>query len=83
MFCDNEVSVVVLSTGRSRDPFLQACLHEICFLSASFKVEIKVVHLPGVDNCIPDLLSRWDKSDTYRDKCNQLITDLITSEDVR
>lgn len=57
--CDNEASVTVLNTGRSRDPFLQACLREISFLAAKFRFELKAVHLPGALNRLPDLLSRW------------------------
>ena len=58
--CDNEASVTVLNTGRSRDPFLQACLRELAFVTARFEVEIRGNHVPGVTNRIPDALSRWD-----------------------
>lgn len=59
IFCDNNTSVIVLNTGRTRDKFLQACLREICLLAANNEFEIRTVHLPGVENRIPDILSRW------------------------
>ncbi len=31
--CDNEVSVIVMNTGRSNDPFMQACLIELACVS--------------------------------------------------
>ena len=58
--CDNQVSVIVLNTGRSRAPFLQACLREICFLAARYEFELRATHIAGVSNRIPDLLSRWE-----------------------
>ena len=68
LFCDNFTSVIVLNTGRSRDPFLQACLREICFLAAKLEFEVRAVHLPGVQNRLPDLLSRWELGGNHRKK---------------
>lgn len=58
--CDNMVSVRVLNSGATRIAFLQACLREICFFAALNNCEIKANHISGVNNRIPDLLSRWD-----------------------
>ncbi len=60
IYCDNLVSVTVINSGRTRDSFLQNCLREICFLCASFECQVRAIHLPGVDNRFPDMLSRWD-----------------------
>ena len=57
--CDNSAAVEVLNKGKTRDPFLQACLREIEFVAANGEWEIRARHIPGVDNRIPDLLSRW------------------------
>ncbi len=57
--CDNDASVVVMNSGRTRDVFMQACLRELEFAAASYQFEIKGVHIPGVSNRIPDALSRW------------------------
>ena len=35
ILCGNLSSVVVVQTGRARDPFLQACLRELVFLQAT------------------------------------------------
>ena len=48
-----------LNKGKTRDPFLQACLREIEFVAANGECEIRARHIPGVDNKIPDLLSHW------------------------
>ena len=77
--CDNQVSVRVMTTGRSRDPFLQACLREICFLAAIHELEIRAVHLAGVTNRLPDLLSRWDLSERVRAEFRNRTSHLVTS----
>ena len=76
LFCDNEASVIVLNSGKSRDQFMQACLREICFLAASFEFEFRCVHLPGVDNRLPDHLSRWSSAEHRRRFCE--LTNHIT-----
>ena len=58
--CDNEATVWVINSGRSRDPFMQACLRELCFVCAKGQFEVWAEHIPGVSNRLPDLLSRWD-----------------------
>lgn len=68
LYCDNYASVLTLNTGRSRDPFMQACLREICLLASIHEFEIRAVHLPGVTNRIPDFLSRWDLSPAMQEK---------------
>ena len=80
LFCDNEASVTVLNTGRTRDPFLQACLREICFFAARFECELKAVHLPGTDNRIPDLLSRWELGTKAREEFRSRTCHLSTVE---
>jgi hypothetical protein len=57
--CDNQVTVYVINTGKSRNFCLQCCLREICFLAAVHEFEIRAVHIAGIDNCLADMLSRW------------------------
>ncbi len=64
--CDNSASVEVLNKGKTRDPFLQACLREIEFVAGLGEYEIRARHIPGVDNRLPDLLSRWHKGPEYQ-----------------
>lgn len=58
--CDNEAAVTVVNTGRSRNPFMNSCLREICYFAALHEFEVCAVHIPGVSNHFADLLSRWD-----------------------
>jgi hypothetical protein len=57
--CDNQVTVYVINTGKSRNSCLQCCLREICFLAAVHEFEIRAVHIACIDNCLADMLSRW------------------------
>lgn len=66
--CDNMVSVQVINSGRTKDAFLQNCLREILFIAAEHEIQVKAVHLAGVDNRIPDMLSRWEISSQARDQ---------------
>ena len=63
VFCDNSSAVTVLNSGSTKSTFLNDCLRELWFYAAKFELFITAVHLPGVDNHLPDLLSRWDKGD--------------------
>ena len=78
LYCDNYTSVIVINTGKSKDVFLQSCLREICYLSACLECEFRAVHLPGASNRLPDLLSRWELSDTHRQKIFKATSHLPT-----
>lgn len=64
--CDNEAVVHLINSGKARDLVLQAGLREICMLAADHQFELLAKFLPGVQNRLPDLLSRWGKGETYR-----------------
>ena len=68
MLCDNLSSVVVVQTGRAREPFLQACLRELVFLQARWECQVRMQHIRGEENRLPDLLSRWDLDPKYREE---------------
>ena len=57
-FCDNMAVVQVVGSSKTKDPFLAACIHNICLISASFDIQIDIKHVPGKKNAIADLLSR-------------------------
>jgi hypothetical protein len=59
VLCDNLSVCITLKTGKSRCPFLQSCLREICYFAAINEFEIKAQHLPSEHNRIADHLSRW------------------------
>ncbi len=60
--CDNMVSVYLINTSRSRDPWMQACIRELWYLAAMYSFELKATHIQGVNNRLADHLSRWDLS---------------------
>lgn len=80
--CDNMVSVRVLNSGATRIAFLQACLREICFFAALNNCEIKANHISGVNNRIPDLLSRWDLDIKYKNQFVMLTKDYDLLEEI-
>ena len=78
--CDNEVSVVVINSGRTRDKFLQACLRELHFIAAVHEFEIRGIHIPGILNRIPDALSRWSLGPQYEAEFTALVGSQGASE---
>jgi hypothetical protein len=68
VLCDNSATVSVINTGRAWEPFLQACAREIVFLACKCEFELKAVHIRGVDNRLPDYLSRACLDPKYMDK---------------
>ena len=60
ILCDNSASVSVLNSGRCKDPFMLATLREIQFVAANGGFEVRAQHIAGVDNRLPDMLSRWN-----------------------
>ena len=62
--CDNQVTVTVINTEKSRNQFLQS-LKELLFVAARHEFEIRAVHILGEENRAADLLSRWHLSEFY------------------
>ena len=48
---------MVMNTSRAYDSFLLGCSREFEFVAAKWEFEMKAVHIPGVENLIPDALS--------------------------
>jgi hypothetical protein len=71
--CDNEASVIVMNSGRSKDPFMQACLRELAFVSARYQVEVRGEHVAGISNRIPDALSRWSLDPKYSEEFGLMV----------
>ena len=65
IYCDNLVTVNAINTGKVKDCFLLQNVREQCYLCALHECEVKAVHLPGVENRLPDALSRWSLSEHY------------------
>ena len=49
----------IVNTGRASNAFAQACLREICYITARANAVIKLVHISSDANRISDCLSRW------------------------
>lgn len=66
VLCDNEASVSVVNTGRSRDAMLCQLLRELCYWAVKDEFVVRGEHVAGVDNRLPDCLSRWDDAERFR-----------------
>ena len=57
--CDNNAVVQVLTSGKTRDPFLATCARNIWMSAALANIELQYKHITGCENTAADLLSRW------------------------
>ena len=57
--CDNSSCVSLLNTCRCWDNQMLSIARNIWMTCAKNNIQLKVVHIQGVDNRIPDILSRW------------------------
>ena len=61
--CDNLAAVQVLTSGKTRDPFLAACARNVWLVVAQADIQVKYSHIPGSKNELADTLSRWKNSE--------------------
>ena len=66
MYCDNTVAVAAMNQARVRNGNLQKCMREIAYWLARHECELYTLHIEGVHNRLPDMLSRWHLEDRYR-----------------
>jgi len=66
VLCDNIATVWVINTGKTRDKVMQGLLRDLCYLTATHNFEVFAKHIPGVENRIPDMLSRWTVSNDLK-----------------
>ena len=71
--CDNLAVVEVLNSGKTRDPFLALCGRNVWLISAMFNIQLVFLHIPGKNNHIADLLSRWTITKNPEEKLNQFL----------
>jgi hypothetical protein len=62
IYCDNEASVTVINSGKSKDREMLACLRELAYVTATNEFQVRAIHIKGVENRVPDSLSRWEDS---------------------
>ena len=67
IFCDNKAVVQVAESGKTKDPYLAACIRNIWLLIATYDIDLIVEHIQGSHNIIADCLSRL-----YSDKTTNL-----------
>ena len=62
---------------------MQTCLREICFLAAVGEYEVKARHIEGVQNRLPDMLSRWNLDAKYSKEFLEVFvgTEVVISHD--
>jgi len=56
--CDNQAVVHILNSGSSRCPHIMTLIRYLFYVCARFNIVIKSVHIPGIQNCASDALSR-------------------------
>ena len=71
--CDNLAVVEILKSGKTRDSFLATCARNIWLITAMFNIDIIIIHVPGVNNQVADLLSRWTITCNPQSKLAQLL----------
>ena len=59
IYCDNTASVYGINSGRTQDDFVAGCLRELWLACSLNDIEIRAEHVPGLQNRLPDWLSRW------------------------
>ena len=77
IFCDNMAVVEVLTTGKTRDSTLATCARNLWLIAALYNINFTFSHIPGADNSLADLLSRWDNSPHHNNKLHKLIQNPI------
>ena len=67
LYCDNSPSVHAVNSGRTNDGFVSSCLRELWLVCSLHDIELRLEHIPGVENRLADWLSRWHLDAKYRD----------------
>ena len=70
---DNMAVVCTLSSGRSWVGFLGTVPRNVWLITATYDIDLVVYHIPGKNNGLADLLSRWYGGALSRDTITQLL----------
>ena len=77
IFSDNMAVVQVLTTGKARDQVLATCARNIWLIAALNNIQFQFSHIPGKNNVLADLLSRWNYITNPMSKLQSLITNYV------
>ena len=69
--------IQVLTTGKARDQMLATCAHKIWLIPALNNIQVQFSHIPGKQNILADLLSRWHMVHSATEKLNFLISNYV------
>ena len=56
---DNQLSMIAVNKGKTRDHFMLHCLREITWVCVQKQILLKTQYINTKKNLLPDLLSRW------------------------
>ena len=59
IYTDNMAVVSIYKTGFTRDDKLAAFIRNVWLYTAKHDIELVVEHIPGKENTVADILSRW------------------------
>ena len=77
IFSDNMAVVQVLTTGKARDQVLATCARNIWLIAALNNIQFQFSHIPGKNNVLADLLSRWNLIRNPMCNLQSLITNYV------
>ena len=71
--CDNMAAVEAMVHARARNPVLQECARAAWMVEAALDIKLSYDHIPGVDNCVADALSRAHLGASSRARAESLV----------
>ena len=74
-YVDNQAVVTVCSSLYTRDSILATYVRNIWLLTSLYDIKNSVLHIPGKENCIADILSRWENSLAQKSKLYTMLPD--------
>ena len=72
---DNLAVVMVCNKGYTKRKHLGAMIRNIWLLTAMWDIDLQVIHIPGKQNKIANMLSRWDNDKVYEAQMKTLTRD--------
>ncbi len=70
----------MINAGRARNRFFLKCMRALVWLAAIMEFQIRVKHIPGVTNRLPDLLSRWSLTYKAQEEFLRITNGIIRTE---